>query len=105
VEGRAKHTGLRLAVETSVFGLLIAAWLWGIIALGAHATAAQWSASDGGAGPRERAMVSCPAPRQPKEGGPAVGGAVCRAESRPHVGISRQPGRSSGTLPSALSGE
>ena len=105
MEGRAKHTGLRLAVETLVLVLLAGAWLWGIIALGAHATAAQGSASDGGAGPHERAVVSCPAPREPEEGGSAVGGDVCRAESRLQVGTSRQPGRGSGTLPSALSGE
>ena len=90
---------------TSIFALLVAAWLWGIVALGAHAMAAQGSASDGGAGPYERAVVSCPAPREPEEGGSAVGGAVCRAESRLQVGTSRQPGRGSGTLPSALSGE
>ena len=69
VEGRTDHTGLRLLVMTSVFALLAAAWLWGIMALGAHATAAQGSASDGGGGPYERAVVSCPAPREPEEGG------------------------------------
>ena len=107
VEGRTDHTGLRLGVMTSIFALLMAAWLWGIIALGAHATAAQGSASDGGGGgPYERAVVSCPAPREPEaEGGSAVGGDVCRAESRLHVGTSRQPGRSSGNTPSARSGE
>ena len=33
VEGRANHTGRRLAVETSVFVLLAGAWLWGIVVL------------------------------------------------------------------------
>jgi hypothetical protein len=80
---------------TSIFALLMAAWLWGIVALGAHATAAQGSASDG-VGPYERAVVSCHAPREPEEGvGSAVGGDVCRPEPRLHVGTSRQPGRSS----------
>jgi hypothetical protein len=91
---------------TSIFALLIAAWLWGIIALGAHATAAQGSASDGGGGPYERVVVSCPAPCEPEaEGGSAVGGDVCRAEARLHVGTSRQPGRSSQNSPSTQSGE
>ena len=108
VEGHAKHTGLRLAVETSVFVLLAGAWLWGIVTLGAHATATQGFASDGGAGPYERAVVSCPAPREPEEkgaGSARVGGDVCRPESRLHPGTSRQPGRISETLPSAHSGE
>ncbi len=93
---------------TSVFALLAAAWLWGIITLGAHATAAQGSASDGGGGPYERAVVSCPAPREPEEkgaGSARVGGDVCRPESRLHAGTSRQPGRSSGNNPSTHSGE
>ncbi len=93
--GRAKHNGLRLAVETSVFVLLIAAWLWGIVALGAHATAPQGSASDGG-GPSGGALVSCSAALEPEKegaGSAAVAGEVCRPESRIHMGTSRQPGR------------
>jgi hypothetical protein len=105
MEGRAHRTGPRLAVETSVLVLLMGGWLWGIVALGAHATAAQGFASDG-VGPPERAVVSCPAPRGPEEAGSAVGGAeVCRAESRPQAGTSRQPGRSSGNNPSTHSDE
>ncbi len=84
---------------TSVFALLMAAWLWGIITIGAHATAAQGSASEGG-GPYEREVVSCPAPHEPEEGVD-----VCRVESRLHVGTSRQPGRSSGNGPSTMLGE
>ena len=104
VEGRTDHTGLRLWVMTSIFALLMAAWLWGIVALGADATAAQESAAGGG-GPYGRAVVSCPAPREPEEGGSAVGGVVCRVESRLHVGTSRQPGRSSGNATLRQSGE
>ena len=103
VKRRADPTGLRLLVMTSVFVLLSGGWLWGIIALGAHATAAQGPASDGGAGPHERAVVLCPALRELEEvGRAAVGGDVCGAESRPHVGTSRQPGpveRRRGTRP------
>ena len=90
---------------TSIFALLMAAWVWGIVTLGAHA-AAQGSASDGGGGPHGPVVVSCPAPREPEaEGGSAVGGAVCRAETRLHTGTSRQPGRSSENAPSTQSGE
>jgi len=46
-KGLADHTGLRLAVETSILVLLAGAWLWGIVTLGAHATAAQGASSDG----------------------------------------------------------
>jgi len=94
VEGRTHHTGLRLSVMASVFALLVAAWLWGIVALGAHATAAQGSAPDGG-GPYERAAVSCPAAPEPgKEGAGSAATAadVCRPGWRPHTGTSRQPG-------------
>jgi hypothetical protein len=79
---------------TSVFALLAGAWLWGIVALGAHATAAQGSASDGG-GPSGRVVVSYPAPREPEKvrEGLAVGGDVCRPEPRLHSGTTRQPGR------------
>jgi hypothetical protein len=94
VEGRTDHTGLRLSVMASVFALLMAGWLWGIVALGAHATAAQGPAPDGG-GPSEGAVVSCPASRElEKEGvGAAVADDVCRPESPPYAGTSRQPGR------------
>ncbi len=106
VEGHTDHTGLRLLVMTSIFALLVAAWLWGIVALGAHATAEQGSAAVRGGGPYERGVVSCPAPRQPEaEGRSAVGGDVCHAEPRLHVGTSRQPGRSSENTPSTHSGE
>ena len=86
-------TGLRLAVETPLFVLLMGAWLWGIVALGAHATAARVSPSDGD-GSLESAVVSCPAPSRTEEGGSsAVTGNVCRPEPRIHAGTSRQPGR------------
>jgi hypothetical protein len=65
----------------SVFALLMAAWLWGIVALGAHATATQGSAPDGG-GPYERAVVSCPAPREPKAEGGLRSATTCAVRSR-----------------------
>jgi hypothetical protein len=82
---------------TSVFALLTAAWSWGIVALGAHATAAQGPASDGGAGPYERAAISCPAPRETEDGGSAVGGDACRVEPRLHVGTRGSRGEVPGT--------
>ncbi len=91
-------------MTTSIFALLVAAWLWRIVALGAHATATQESASDGGRGPYERGVVSCPALRKPEEGYAVGDDDVCRAEPRLHVGTSRQPGRSEHT-PSRRLGE
>jgi hypothetical protein len=94
-KGFADHAGLRLSVMISVFALLMGAWLWGIVALGAHTTAAQESASGGG-GPSEGALVSCSAALEPEKEGArsaAVAGEVCRPESRIHMGTSRQPGR------------
>ena len=80
---------------TSVFALLMGAWLWGIVALGAHETAAQGTASDGG-GPSGGAPVSCSAALEPEKegaGSAAVADEVRRPESRIHMGTSRQPGR------------
>lgn len=105
MKGRAHRTGFRLAVETTILVLLMGTWLWGIVALGTHEMAAQWTPRGGG-GPSERAVVSCPAARGPEEEGrQAVAGGVCRAEPRLQVGTSRQPGRSSGKAPSTHSGE
>jgi hypothetical protein len=94
MKGHAYHTGLGLAVETSVFALLMGAWLWGILTFGAHATAAQGRTSDDD-GYSGRALVSCPAPHEPeREGsGPAVTGDACRPGPRLDAGTSRQPGR------------
>ena len=55
------HTGLKLTVETSIFVLLAGGWLWGVLALGAHATATQGPTSHGG-GLSGRGVLSCPAP-------------------------------------------
>lgn len=88
----AYHTNLGLAVETSVFVFLIGAWLWGILTLGAHVTAAQGPPSDGDEY-SGRALVSCPAPHEPEGAGSAVAGDVCRPVPRLDAGTSRQPGR------------
>src|SRR5918997_1045338 len=71
VNGRTDHTGLRLTVETSIFVLLAGGWLWGVLALGAHATATQGPTSHGG-GLSGRGGVSCPAP--PRGPGGGIGG-------------------------------
>ncbi len=96
MRGHADHTGPGLAVETSVLVLLAGAWLWGIVTLGAHATAAQ-GASSGGEGSSGGAEVWCPAPRGPENewARSALAGDACRLELRLHTGTSRQPGRSS----------
>lgn len=95
MKGRTDHTGLRLTVETSIFVLLAGGWLWGVLALGAHAMATQGPTSHG-EGLSGRGVLSCPAvPHGPGEG---VGGEVCRPELRPHAGTSRQPGRAPVTM-------
>ena len=95
MEGRADHTGLRLAVGGSISGLLIGGWLWGVLALSAHATAAQAPPPSGGGDPPRYVVASCAAAHGP-EG--AVGSAVegdgagCLRELRSHTSTSRQPG-------------
>src|SRR5918998_3619283 len=69
------HTGLKLTVETSIFVLLAGGWLWGVLALGAHATATQGPTSHGG-GLSGRGGLSCPAP--PHRAGEGVGGETGR---------------------------
>lgn len=91
----AHHTSAGLAVETSVFVVLMGAWMWGILALGAYATAAQGPPS-GDEGYSRGALVSCPAPHEPggESAGSSVAGGVCRPEVRAlSAGTSRQPGR------------
>ena len=41
----AHHTSVGLAVETSVFVVLMGAWMWGILALGAAITAPTYEAA------------------------------------------------------------
>jgi hypothetical protein len=81
-----QSNGMRLLIEGSVFGLILGAWLWGVVALGAHATAVQSSppTSEEIAPMYE---VSCQAPKTPAD--ESLG---CARKFRHIVGTSRKPG-------------
>jgi hypothetical protein len=82
--------GLRLLAEGLLLGLVLGAWLWWVVALGAHAADVQQTSS-----PRSEIVhatygIACPA-----SGKPAADdeGAGCRGKAHPGVGTSRVPGR------------
>ena len=76
-----------LLIEASVYGLLLGAWLWVVVALGAHATAAVPTSS-----PTSENLpmdgVACRSPATPA----ADGSVGCAREVRHLVGTSREPG-------------
>jgi hypothetical protein len=71
-------------VESSVFGLLLGGWLWGILTLGAHNTMAAQEASPSDGEHLPGYVVACPG------GGEGSG---CLLEARSHTTTTRQPGR------------
>ena len=84
---RADHNGVGLLKEGSVYGLVLGAWLWWVVALGAHATAVQSSTP-----PMMKEIVptygvSCQAPKTL-----ADGGVRCHGKHRFTVGTTREPG-------------
>ena len=95
VKERAHHGGLRLLMEGSVLGLVLGAWLWGILTFGAHhAVAAQTPSSGGEHLPGY--VLACPSVHSPEEGVGSVGGdsSGCVGEVRSHTSTTRQPGTS-----------
>ena len=77
-----------LLIEASVYGLLLGAWLWVVVALGAHATAADPTSSSTSENlPMDG--VACRAPATPADG--SVG---CAREVPHLVGTTREPGAS-----------
>jgi hypothetical protein len=87
VSERADHNGVGLLKEGSVYGLVLGAWLWWVVALGAHVTVGpvQYPPSIKGIVPTYE--VSCQAPKTLADGG--VG---CRGKHRFAVGTTREPG-------------
>jgi hypothetical protein len=83
---RADHSGVGLLVEGSVFGLVLGAWLWGVVTLGAHATAVQ-TTSPPTAESTPLYEDACYAPKTP-----ANESVVCPERFRPPLGTSREPG-------------
>ena len=89
------HGGLRLLMEGSVLGLVVGAWLWGILTLGArHTMAAQTPSSDVEHLPGY-VVVACPGAHSPEEGVGSMGGgdsSECIQKVRSHMSTTRQPG-------------
>ena len=87
VNERAEHNGIRLLMEGSVWGLLLGAWLWGMLALGSHATTVQTSPPTSS---ETTPMYgdACQASKTPEKEG--VG---CHGKFRPLIGTSREPGK------------
>jgi len=96
VKEHAHHIGLRLLIEGSVLGLVLGAWLWVVLLLGANqAMVAQTPPpSDGEHLPGY--VVACPGVRSPEEGvgsaGSGDGETGCLGEVRSHTSTTRQPG-------------
>ena len=95
----ADHSGLRLLMEGSVLGLVVGAWLWGILTLGAnHAMVAQLPPPSDGQHLPGYEVVACPGLQSPEEGVGSVGGgdgSGCLREVRSHMAhmsTSRHPG-------------
>ena len=83
-------------MEGSVLGLVVGAWLWGILTLGAHhAMAAQTPSSDGEHLPGY--VLACPGVHSPEEGVGSVGsgdssGCLQKVRSHmAHMSTSRHP--------------
>ena len=92
---QAHHIGLGLLMEGSVLGLVLGAWLWGILTLGAHhAMAAQQSLSPEGEN-LPGYVVRCSGAHSLKEEGTrSVGsgdGSGCLREARSGMSTSRHP--------------
>ncbi len=86
---RADHNNAaKLLIEASVSGLLLGAWLWVVVALGAHATAADPTSSPTSENLPMDGGVACRAPATPA----ADGSVGCAREVRHLVGTSREPG-------------
>jgi hypothetical protein len=82
-------------MEGSVLGLVVGAWLWGILTLGArHTMAAQTPTSDVEHLPGY-VVVACPGAHSPEEGVGSMGGGdsgECIQKVRSHMSTTRQPG-------------
>ena len=92
----ADHSGLRLLVEGSISGLVVGAWLWGILTLGAHhAMVAQLPPPSDGQHLPGYVVVACSGAQSPEEKDGSVGGgdgSGCLREVRYHMSTSREPG-------------
>jgi hypothetical protein len=87
-------------MEGSVLGLVVGAWLWVILTLGAHhAMVTQLPPPSDGEHLPGYEVIACPGAQSPEEGVGSVGGgdsgaSGCLREVRSHMSTSRQPGAS-----------
>ena len=90
---RRKHSAIRLSVEGLLTALVVGAWLWVVVCLGAQAMVAQTSPSGGEDFPGGY-MLACPGAQGHKEGIGSAGAdeAGCLREVRLHATTSRHPG-------------
>jgi hypothetical protein len=88
-----EHSGIRVAVEGSLAALVVGAWLWGVVSLGAQAMVTQTFATSGGDLPGY--VLACPAPQGTEKKSIRTadgGGEGCLRKVCPHLGTTRQPG-------------
>ena len=93
---QADHISLRLLIEGSVLGLVLGAWLWGVLTLGAnHAMVAQQPPPSEGKN-LPGYVVTCSGAHSPQEGVRSVGsgdGSGCLLqEVRSGMSTTRLPG-------------
>jgi hypothetical protein len=85
-------------MEGAISGLVLGAWLWGVLFLGAHhAMVAQRPPSSVGERLPGYDVFACPGVHSPEEGVGSVGGGDggaggCVGEVRSHTSTTRQPG-------------
>ena len=96
VKEHAHNSSLRLLVEGSVLGLVLGAWLWGGLTLGANQAKVAQSPHPSDGAHLSEYVVACPGLQSPEEGGGSLGGdggaSGCLGEVRSHTSTTRQPG-------------
>jgi hypothetical protein len=86
-EQATKNNGVGLLKEGLVLGLVLGAWLWGVMALGGQATAVQTSSPTSEIVPMYGDVARRASGTPADEGAPG-----CARKFRPAVGTSREPG-------------
>lgn len=90
MNNRREHIGIRLSVEGSLVGLVVGAWLWGVVSLGAQVMVEQSTPSE--SGELQAYVLACPTPQGPHNEIKVAGGNDCLRKVGTHLGTSRKPG-------------
>ena len=93
----APRTSLRLLIEGSISGLLLGAWLWGVLSLGANQAMVAKMPPPSDDEHLSGYLFVCPGVHSPEEAVGSVGGGDggaggCGGEVRSHTSTTRQPG-------------